>query len=97
MSGKDVWRDWGDVTSNMSRGMKGGFAFERTKVGTKNSISRLDMLLVDGAVTHRINGDVHEFATARAHDDVLNSTGENSGFVLALSVALGIIGDGGNH
>ena len=48
------------------------------------------MLLVDGAVANVVDGDIHEFTSARAHDDVLYTSCQNCIFVLSLCELFGI-------
>ena len=56
------------------------------------------MLLVDGAVAHVVDGDVHEFPTAGTHDDILHTLRKNDIFVLSsFGELLGIPCHSGNH
>ena len=94
---KDVMGYRCDVALHMCRCLICSFSFEGTKIGTKDSISHLDMMFVDGAVAHVSNGDIHEFATARTHNNVLHTSRENSMFVLSLSKFLCVASHGRNH
>ena len=55
------------------------------------------MLLVDGADANVVNGDVHEFSAARAHDYVSHTSCNNCIFVLSVGELLDISCHSGNR
>jgi hypothetical protein len=65
-------------------------SFQGAKIGTEDTFSSLNMLLVDGTVTNMIDGEVHELATAGTHDDILHMSSKDGVFVLSLCELFGI-------
>ena len=97
MGGKDGIGDRSDVSMDMVRCVICCLSFEGTKIGTKDIVGRLDMLLVDGTIAYVVDGHIHEFTTPRSHDDVLYTPCQDSMFVLSFSEVLSAASYGGNH
>ena len=97
MIGKDVMRNRSNVAHNVRRGMICGLPFQGAQIGTKDTFSSLNVLLVDWTVANMINGSVHEFTSARTHDNVLYSSCQDGIFVLSVSELFGIVGHSGYH
>jgi hypothetical protein len=97
MGSKDFMRNWSDVADDVRRHMICCLSFEGAEIGTKDAFGRLNMLLVDGAVVNVMDGDVHEFSTARTDDDVLDMLFKNGIFVFSFGKLFGIASHSGNH
>jgi hypothetical protein len=85
------------ISDNVRRHVISCLSFEGTEIGTKDAFGCLNMLLVDGAVANVIDGDVHEFATPRMHDDVLHTSCKVGILVLSFCELFGIVSHSGNH
>jgi hypothetical protein len=90
-------RNWSNVADNVERGVICGLPFQRSEIGTKNAFSSLNMMLVDGTIVDVVDGDVHEFTSARTHDDILYTSCQDSIFVLSVGKLFGIARHSGNH
>jgi hypothetical protein len=95
MIGKDVMRNQSNVAKDVGRGVIGGLPFQRSEIGTEDAFSSLNMLLVDWTIANVVDGDVHEFTSARMHDDILYAC-QDSIFVLSVGELFGIVSHCGN-